>query len=165
MKITILKVSILTLVILSLVGIYIYQQKETVSYTAWKTSENWLLVSLPSDWQVKQSDFGGGSVLRITDEDSYIGSILATSSVTVENTAIDFSSWVNQMKDRFVLTGACEETIIDAVVAKCWQNATDKHYFVQTPTLYFMLANLQSVHNSIDFFPADTVAQSAQIIP
>lgn len=165
MKATIVTISVLTFAVLSIIGISTYRQNLSDSYTVWKTSKNWILFSLPDDWQVKQSDFGGGSVLTISDKQSEIGSILAASSVAMDGTPVDFASWVQQMKERFELTNQCEETVIDALPAECWQDADSKRYFVQTPTQYFLVVGLEDIHETINFFPDLSKTTKARIIP
>lgn len=163
---------ILVLAISTLIGVYAYQQRNDdsiqwdVSMRMWRTSKNWLLFSAPDDWKVEQSDFGGGSVITITKDDGQEASIFTALNRSFEGELINFSDWMEDVAGRNGLRTTCQSATIDSLPALCRQDEQDvKHYFVETPTQYFVISQLEPVHSSINFFPDETATAQAELIP
>lgn len=163
---------ILVLAISALIGVYAYQQRNDdhiqrdVQMRMWRTSKNWILFSAPVDWKVEQSDFGGGSVIVVTKNDGQEASIFTVLNRSFEGELIHFSDWMEDVAGRNGLRDVCKPTKIDSFPALCRQDGKgEKHYFIETPAQYFLISYLASIHPFINFFPDETAAAQAQIIP
>lgn len=163
---------ILVLAISALIGVYAYQHRNDdsiqrdVSMRTWRTSKNWILFSVPEDWKVEQSDFGNGSVVVVTKNDGQEASILTVLNRSFEGELINFSDWMEDFAGQNGLRTTCQSATIDSLPALCRQDEQDvKHYFVETPTQYFVISQLELVHSSINFFPDETATAQAELIP
>ncbi len=83
---------ILLIVLGGVVGYFTFMKKsepvEMSSWKSWRTSENYLVVKIPSDWKISQADAGGLSLIHISSPNN--SGTNAQLSISIENAA-DFN--------------------------------------------------------------------------